>query len=147
MAQAFLKEIAPDGGGVSSFARLANSSAPRASPRNGLQTPAMVYAEHFVTDFLVLDGMIDQFVASLSPIEAAPTWQDDARMLLLTHTFALAATIQVHGTLKQAEGGTAQGRDVAAAHAAAAARGSTNLAQLAFVDPILAERPPSCRLN
>ncbi|KZT10441.1 uncharacterized protein LAESUDRAFT_755949 [Laetiporus sulphureus 93-53] len=138
-AEAFLAEVVPDGGSVSSLARLAKGAAlfERATRLASQWTPAMVYIEQFAVDFFFLDSVIDQFVASLPPIEAAPT-QADARTLLLTHTFALAATIRVHGTLKQAEGGTAQDRDVAAAHAAAAALDSIDLAQLAFADPILA---------
>ncbi|KZT10470.1 uncharacterized protein LAESUDRAFT_755967 [Laetiporus sulphureus 93-53] len=138
-AQAFLEDVVPDAEGISSLARLAKGAAlfERATRLASQWTPAMVYVEQFATDFLVLDSVIDQFVASLPPIETAPT-QNGARTLLLTYTFALAATIQVHGTLKQTGGGTAQEKDVAAAHAAAAALDGIDLAQLPFVDPILA---------
>ncbi|KZT10443.1 uncharacterized protein LAESUDRAFT_425502 [Laetiporus sulphureus 93-53] len=138
-AEVFLADIVLDGGGVSSLARLAKAAAlfERTTRLASQWTPTMVYVERFIADSLVLDSVIDQFIASLPPIGTPPT-QEDARKLLLTHTFALTATIQVHGTLKQAEGGTAQGKDVVAAHAAVAALDSIDLAQLAFADPILA---------
>ncbi|KAH9831189.1 uncharacterized protein C8Q71DRAFT_783153 [Rhodofomes roseus] len=137
--QAFLSGILPEiGQGTSSVALRAKASAlfERASRLASQWTPAMAYVEQFAAEFFVLENVIEQFMDALPPLHGALE-QGIARDLLVTHTFALVAIMQVHGATGQGQNG-APGRDLDTARRAVAAIDSVNLAGFAYVDPIMA---------
>ncbi|CCL99476.1 uncharacterized protein FIBRA_01494 [Fibroporia radiculosa] len=91
--------------------------------------------DRLAAEFATLDRVIDHFIAGLAPIEICA--EQDIAQMLLTHTLASVATIQLHLKMDSAEG-LAESRAVAAARAAAAVLDGVSLAQLKFVDPVLA---------
>lgn len=97
---------------------------------------AMAYLEQFAAEFFVLENIIDQFLDALPPLHAALD-QDVARDRLVTHTFALVASMQVHGALRQGQNG-GPGRDLDAARRAIAVLDYMDLGSLGYVDPIMA---------
>ncbi|KZT68936.1 hypothetical protein DAEQUDRAFT_765942 [Daedalea quercina L-15889] len=137
--QTFLSGVSPElTQGMSPMALRAKASAlfERASRRASQWTPAMAYVEQFAAELFVLENVIQQFVDALPPLHGAPD-PDTARDRLITHTFALVASMQVHSTLRQGQNG-APGRDLDAARRAVAAIDSVNLAGIGYVDPIMA---------
>ncbi|KAH9918952.1 uncharacterized protein B0H18DRAFT_1120056 [Fomitopsis serialis] len=137
--QAFLSGMSPEiTQGTSPMALRAKASAlfERASRLASQWTPAMAYVEQFAAEFFVLENIIEQFIAALPPLHGAVE-QGIARDLLVTHTFALVASMQVLSALRQGQNG-GPGRDLEAARRAITAFDSVNLGALAYVDPIMA---------
>ncbi|KAI0671826.1 hypothetical protein C8Q78DRAFT_1031033 [Trametes maxima] len=97
-------------------------------------SPAHTNPNEFYGRFLLLDGIIDRFVASLPPIERAGD-PEIALTSLVAHTFARAATIQLRSNFRD-QGGMNDGKDLLAAQAAAVALERCNITTH-FVDPIL----------
>ncbi|EJF64875.1 hypothetical protein DICSQDRAFT_167027 [Dichomitus squalens LYAD-421 SS1] len=85
--------------------------------------------------FVVLDGLIDRFIAALPPLDRSG--DADATMTsLVTHTLARAATIQLRSSFKDFDGINDR-KDLSAAEAAAALLDNLNIPPV-YVDPILA---------
>ncbi|KAL7279257.1 hypothetical protein ACG7TL_007098 [Trametes sanguinea] len=89
----------------------------------------------FYGRFVAVDGLIDRFSASLPPVDRSSN-AEVALTLLVTHTLARAATIQLRSNFKAHERMN-DGKDFIAAQAAARSLESFNVA-FNYVDPILA---------
>ncbi|OBZ66214.1 Chromatin structure-remodeling complex protein RSC30 [Grifola frondosa] len=128
----------PVGDGISHLALHAKASAlfERATCLASQWTPTMPDTTNFYGNFMALDSVIDQFTASLLPLEFVVD-DDIARTSLVTYTFARAATIQLHSNFKEPNR-IGESKDVAAAKAAVAALDTLNVSEWSFVDPILA---------
>ncbi|KAI9066252.1 hypothetical protein FKP32DRAFT_1610151 [Trametes sanguinea] len=92
--------------------------------------------EAFYGRFVAVDGLIDRFSASLPPINRSSN-AEVALNLLVTHTLAHAATIQLRSNFKAHERMN-DGKDFVAAQAAARSLEGFNVA-FNYVDPILAD--------
>ncbi|KAH9949952.1 hypothetical protein B0H21DRAFT_725428 [Amylocystis lapponica] len=98
--------------------------------------PTMANVDSFFTEFFVLDSIIDSFTASLPAIDGAANWLA-ARDLLIVHTYARAATIQLYSNFRDAEG--LEGcKDLSAAKAAIVLLDGISLSEITFLDPIMA---------
>ncbi|PIL35487.1 transcription factor [Ganoderma sinense ZZ0214-1] len=89
----------------------------------------------FYARYVVLDGLIDRFTAALSPLDRSRD-ADAAMTVLVTHTLARAATIQLRSSFKDYDR-LKDRKDLAAAQAAAALLENFNVPPVS-VDPILA---------
>ncbi|KAI9000431.1 hypothetical protein BD414DRAFT_511159 [Trametes punicea] len=89
----------------------------------------------FYVRFVALDGLIDSFISSLPPIDRSGT-AEAALTLLVTHTLAHAATIQLRSNFKGHDRMN-DGKDFLAAQAAALALEHVSLTSR-LADPILA---------
>lgn len=97
---------------------------------------ALTNADQIYADIIRLDDLIDRFIASLRlPQDAVDP--DQARILLVTHTLAHAATIQLHSKFRQPDS-PVESKDLAAARTAVNLINNVNLAEMPFLDPILA---------
>ncbi|KAH9829682.1 uncharacterized protein C8Q71DRAFT_863060 [Rhodofomes roseus] len=92
--------------------------------------------EQFAAEFVNLDNLTDRFIHSLAPVETAPD-QQTASKLLLVHTLACVASIQLHKSFREGDIPIAN-KDYAAALNVTAALDAINPAQVSFVNPILA---------
>ena len=108
----------------------------------------MSNAHAFFTEFVLLDNIIDNFIAILPPIDPCASCAT-LRDQLLLHTHAHAATIQLHSNLGGVDGPEGS-KDIAAAKAAAALLEFAQLSEMTFVDPIMAVSPfssPDCHAH
>ncbi|GBE87925.1 hypothetical protein SCP_1201510 [Sparassis crispa] len=127
------------GSGTSSLALHAKAAAlyERATRLSSHWSPTMANAEEFFANVALLDSVIDHFTASLRPIEAA-TSPHVARDLLVTHSLARAATIQLYARLSEAATGPRGTKKLIAAKASAALLNNINLNHSVYINPILA---------
>ncbi|KZT67106.1 hypothetical protein DAEQUDRAFT_714018 [Daedalea quercina L-15889] len=93
-------------------------------------------AERFAAEFVNLDGLVDRFAHALAPVETAPDPQT-ASKLLLVHTLACVASIQLHKGFRQGDAPIAN-KDYGTALDVTLALDAINPAQVTFVNPIFA---------
>ncbi|PCH40360.1 hypothetical protein WOLCODRAFT_117137 [Wolfiporia cocos MD-104 SS10] len=91
--------------------------------------------EQFAAEFVALDSIIDHFSNSLMPVNMS-AGLDATRRLLVTHTLARVATIQLHQRLREMEALT-ESKDVSAAKAAASLLDGVSMGQVGYISPIL----------
>ncbi|OCH88567.1 hypothetical protein OBBRIDRAFT_779891 [Obba rivulosa] len=136
--QMFLNNTAPYGAvhGTSTVALRVQAVAlfDRATHLASIWSPTMSNIERFWTDVVAFDTVVNQFISSLLPLEAAGD-ADTTRYLLLTHTFAWASLIQIYSPFRGMEG-LSQAQDLTAARAVVVALDKVNLFDFVQIDPI-----------
>lgn len=129
------------GDGLSSLALRAKSAAlfEQATRLASQWSPTMHNFDAFYLDVLRLDNLIRHFIETLLPLNSleAPVAPETAMDLLVTHTYAHAAAIRLHTRFEIADS-ILDRRDLSAARAAVAVLDCVNLADLSFLDPIMA---------
>lgn len=90
----------------------------------------------YYMEVLRVENLIQHFIATLVPINEADLSSPEIAVdLLLTHTYAHAASIRLHTRFEVADSILSR-RDVAAARTAVTALNSIDIAHIPFVDPI-----------
>ncbi|KAK7692926.1 hypothetical protein QCA50_004565 [Cerrena zonata] len=128
------------GDGMSSLALKAKSAAlfERATRLASQWSPTMPNFDVYYMEVLRLDALIQHFTATLVPVNEADLSSPEITVdLLLTHTYAHAASVRLHTRLEVADSIMAR-RDVSAARSAVIALNSVDVAHIPFVDPIFA---------